>query len=200
MFQLRTCVTTRTTEMQPEILGEISVKVFIQIVWFGVLAHPLIRKMFCSALYCHIVYCSWDAEKNNWKICSEREDQTCTSLITEPVFGCFNVARFEIINRACLKINFIPRNRFAPPFLIAFTHGYFVMFGCECLFLRVFERNNTASRNWKHRNNFFCYPSPFHITRKPYSLLRTHACLNSKRQTKISLRKKCFNILRLLNE
>lgn len=57
MFQLRTCVTTRTTEMQHEIWGgivNISVKVFIQIFWFGVLAPQLIRKMFCSALYCDI--------------------------------------------------------------------------------------------------------------------------------------------------
>lgn len=57
MFQLCTCVTTRTTEMQHEIWGEIvniSVKVLIPVFWFGVLAHQLIRKMFCSALYCDI--------------------------------------------------------------------------------------------------------------------------------------------------
>lgn len=115
MFQLRTCVTTRTTEMQHEIWGEIvniSVKVFIPIFCFGALAHQLIRKMFCSSLYCDVFTVYEMQEKINWTFCSIREDQTSTSLITEPVFGCFNVARFEIINRACLKINFIPPNRF----------------------------------------------------------------------------------------
>lgn len=60
MFQLRTCVTTRTTEMQPEILGEIgnnNVKVFFEIFWFGVVAHPVIRKMFCLTTFLLFMRC-----------------------------------------------------------------------------------------------------------------------------------------------
>lgn len=121
MFQLRTRVTTSITERQHEIWGgnlhDISFflkKSLFQYFWFRVLAHQLIRKMFCSALYCDISTVHEMQGENKWRICSEREDQleNCAYLTIEPGFGCFNVARFEIINLACFGSHFIPRNRF----------------------------------------------------------------------------------------